>query len=327
MDLKLLRTFQVAARHLNFHKAAEILFLSQPTVSKHIRQLEDELGCELFERWGRAITLTPAGERFLKCAARLLATSDEIMQEFASWQAGYASRLTIAASPMVARSVLPWVLQTFHERLPQVEVVISVIVSEEIPQALTSGEAEVGLSRIEPHDPRLTAELLYKDPVVFVAAGKMSDKNPLVKATTPKSGTRKVNTWLSALATYPLITHNHPGYWDDLLVAVRKLEPRVRTMVVTQVDITKRLIEEELGVSFLPLSSVQTEIQQGILQELEVEEIELPITSSWLLLRTDHPLSAGAKAFVNLAGEIKTTLSDMYFNPALKQKGPPKKHS
>jgi len=304
MDLKLLRTFQVAARHMNFHDTAETLYLSQPTVSKHIKQLETELGCELFERWGRSLSLTPAGEQFLICTNRMLAAADAALEQFTSWQAGFSARLDVAASPMVARSVLPWVLSMFHQRMPKVEVVISVWTSEDIPTAIAGGEAEVGLSRIEPQDPRLSGELLYRDPVVFVTAGPRAGEQI---ATLPP-----VDTWQHALENSQLITHNHPGYWDDLLLAVRQHMPRVRTMVVTQVDITKRLIEEGLGVSFLPLSAVKKEINDGVLRELPVPELEMPISSSWLILRVDKPLSAGAKAFAGLCRDMRSELTHRY---------------
>jgi LysR family transcriptional repressor of citA len=295
MDLKLLRTFQVAARHMNFHETAETLYLSQPTVSKHIRQLEDELGCDLFQRWGRSLSLTPAGERFLICVNHILAETDAMMQEFTAWQAGYSSRLTVAASPMVARTVLPWVLQAFHERMPKVEVVITVVMSEEIPEAIIDGKAEVGLSRIEPHDPRLTGELLYQDPVVFVVGGPQATSRVPV----PNSS----DSWQNVVENFQLITHNHPGYWEDILIAVRQHVPRFRTLVVTQVDITKRLIEEGLGVSFLPLSAVNTEIQAGTLNTLEVPDVDMPVANSWLVLRKDKPLSSGARSFASLARE------------------------
>lgn len=304
MDLKLLRTFQVAARHMNFHNTAETLYLSQPTVSKHIKQLETELGCELFERWGRSLTLTPAGERFLIYTNRLLATADAALEEFTAWQAGYSARLSIAASPMVARSVLPWVLRAFHDRMPKVEVVISIWTSEDIPAAIAGGEAEVGLSRIEPHDPRLNGELLYRDPVIFVTAG--------THAGAQANSAPNMENWQHAIESSQLITHNHPGYWDDLLLAVRQQVPKVRTMVVTQVDITKRLIEERLGVSFLPLSAVKAEIKEGVLQELPVTELELPVSSSWLILRTDKPLSPGAKAFAGLSRDMRNELVNRY---------------
>lgn len=305
MDLRILRTFQVAARHLNFHQTASALYLSQPTVSKHIQQLEDELGCELFERWGRSLRLTPAGERFLIYATKLLDEADSALQEFAAWQAGRVQSLTVAASPMVARSVLPWILRTYQQRVPNVETVISILMSEEIPSVIADSKAEVGLSRIPPLDPRLVGEMLYKDPVVFVAPPGADNQG-----VAPDAAEMSGADWRTSIQKYPLITHNHPGYWDDLLIAVRNVVPRIHTMVVTQVDITKRLIEEGLGVSFLPQSAILREVKTGHLVQLPVPEFILPVSASWLILRSDQPLSPGAKAFTDLARELKALLME-----------------
>lgn len=303
MDLRLLRTFQVAARHLNFHQTAETLYLSQPTVSKHIQQLEDELGCDLFERWGRTLRLTPAGERFQIYASRLLEQADAALQEFNAWQEGREQHLKVAASPMVARSVLPWILRNYRARVPGVNTVISILLSEDIPPAVANGDAEVGLSRIEPADPRLKGEVLYQDPVVFVAPPPDYSDDTHNSSALPGA-----YNWNIAIQRYPLITHNHPGYWDDLLLSVRQETPRIYTMVVTQVDITKRLIEEGLGVSFLPRSAVLRELKEGRLVELPVPELEMPVSASWLVLRTDRPLSPGALAFADLAKELQNEL-------------------
>lgn len=310
LDLRLLRTFQVAARHLNFHQTAEALYMSQPTVSKHIQQLESELGCELFERLGRTIRLTPAGERFTVYAGRLLEQTDAALQEFSSWLAGREQRLSVAASPMVARSILPWILRTYQERMPTVDPVISVLVSEEIPAAIANGDAEVGLSRIEPDDPRLSAELLYHDRVVFVAPPSFRPRmratdNPAAEAET---GVPQEGDWRQAILRYPMITYNHPGYWDDLLLAVRQTVTGVQTMVVTQVDITKRLVEEGLGVSFLPHSALTRELREGRLVELPVPELVLPVSASWLVVRADRPLAVAAKAFTDLVMELQALL-------------------
>jgi LysR family transcriptional repressor of citA len=305
VDLRTLRTFQVAARHLNLHQAAQALYLSQPTVSKHIQQLENELNCNLFERWGRSLRLTPAGERFLFYANKLLEQADAMLQEFTAWQAGREERLTVAASPMVARSVLPWILRTYRARIPNVDTIISILLSEEIPPAVANGDAEAGLSRIKPEDPRLTGILLYDDPVIFVAPALGLANLQLERPADYRAG-----DWRVAIQRYPLITHNHPGYWDDLLLAVRQEVANIRTMVVTQVDITKRLIEEGLGVSFLPRSAVHRELNENRLLQLAVPQLELPVAASWLVFRNDQPLSPAARAFVDLAKELQSALRE-----------------
>ncbi len=82
---------------------------------------------------------------------------------------------------------------------------------------------------------------------------------------------------------YLLLTHNHPDYWDDLLRQVRIQFPFVRTMKVTQTHITKRFIKEGLGVSFLPLSAVRSELAAGSMIEIPCEFAQMPSAGAYAI--------------------------------------------
>ncbi|HEY8346682.1 MAG TPA: LysR family transcriptional regulator [Symbiobacteriaceae bacterium] len=276
MDTKLLQTFVVAARTLNFHKAAEQLFLAQPTVTQHIRQLEAELRVKLFERGGRRVRLTPAGERFLEYAVQLLDLYDRGVQEMTMWQKGYRERLVLAVSPLVARSTLPRVVRRFTMAHPDVDVVVRIAVSQEIPPLLVEGKAHVGLSRTPPNTRDLESYVWYTDPVTLV------DRAEDAAGDTPPD-------WRKVVTRTRLLTHNHPIYWDDLLLALQHMGIHVRTMEVSQVDITKIFIEEGLGVSFLPRSTVVREVAEGRLVEVPTPDLELPVAATYVLYPAQSP--------------------------------------
>ncbi|MBO8141503.1 MAG: LysR family transcriptional regulator [Firmicutes bacterium] len=290
MDLRLVRTFVAAAERLNFRRAAEQLFLSQPTVTKHIRQLEGELGFELFHRRGRRISLTPAGERFVAHARRVLAAHDAAMEDMAGWARGYTTRLTVAVSPLVGSSTLPWLLRRFTGQHPGVEVVVRVVLSPEVAPAVIRGDAQLGLSRLPPSDSRLAGRVLYTDPVLLVAAQDNADPDG------------PVPDWEQLLAENRLFAYNHPGYWPPLLHALRRRGLRPRTMSVTQVDVTKRLIEEGLGVSFLPQSAVRRELVEGRLLEVPTPGFPLPEAATYLIL--PQRLPPPARAFVDVIDQV-----------------------
>lgn len=84
-----------------------------------------------------------------------------------------------------------------------------------------------------------------------------------------------------------LFTHNHPEYWDNLLNAIHVKYHKVRTMVVTQVHITKKFIEEGLGFSFLPKIALNRELMEGRLLEVRTPELKLPKASTYLVTRAD----------------------------------------
>lgn len=270
MDTKLLQTFVVAAKTLNFHKAAEQLFLAQPTVTQHIRQLESELRVKLFDRSGRHVRLTPAGVQFLDYAVKVLDLYDRGVQELTAWQQGYRERLVLAVSPLVARSTLPKVVQRFTTLHPDVDVVIKVVLTQEVQPMLAEGKAHIGLSRSPSRSRDLKSYIWYTDPVKLVDRG-----SDLVNGNPPP--------WRDVLMRNRLLTHNHPNYWDDLLLTLHQKGIHVRTMEISLVDITKIFIEEGLGVSFLPHSTIIGELAEGRLVEVPTPDLELPVAATYVL--------------------------------------------
>lgn len=287
MDMRLLRTFVVTARTLNFRKAADLLFLAQPTVTQHIRQLETELMVQLFDRNTKRVRLTPAGERFLGYAVKTLDTYQLGVQELAGYQQGYRDRLVVAVSPLVARSTLPRAVKRFTAEQPEVEVVIHVALSPEITAMLAEGTAHVGLSRSPATTRDLESFVWYHDPVILVVPSDGGD----LDAPPPD--------WQEALTATRLLTHNHPVYWDDLLLAIHQKGVAVRTMAVSQVDITKRFIEEGMGISFLPRSTVWRELVEGRLQEVPTPGLELPVAATYVHYPAQGA-SAAAQAFMDV---------------------------
>lgn len=293
MDLRLVRTFVCAAHLLNFRRTAEHLFLSQPTVTKHIRRLEDDLGFELFHRRGRQVTLTPAGQRFLGHAQRLLNAHDDVLQDMEGWARGYTLQLVIAVSPLIGSSTLPWLLRRFTVRHSHVEVIVRVLQSPQVIEAIIGGEAAVGLAREPGQDDRVVSEPLYSEQVLLVTGQDNSDHDgPLPD-------------WEQLIATERIFAHNHPGYWPGLLRSLRKRGFQPRTMAVSQVDVTKKLIEEGLGISFLPKSAVRRELVEGRLLEVPTPNFSLPATATYLIL--PHQPPGPAKAFVDVIREVFPT--------------------
>lgn len=167
-------------------------------------------------------------------------------------------------------------------------MVIRVEPSETIPTLIAMGEVDLGLSQLPPASRDLSGQLWYQDRVLLVTQQDGGDLD------TPPPD------WRELLTANRLLTHNHPGYWDDLLIALYQLSISTRTMRVGQVDVTKRLIEEGLGLSFLPHSAVWRELVEGRLLEVPTPGLELPIAESWILMRSEAP-SATAIAFAQAA--------------------------
>ncbi|WP_130860644.1 LysR family transcriptional regulator [Gracilibacillus phocaeensis] len=288
MNIKWLKTFLVAAKWENFRKASEELFLTQPAVTKHIKQLESHLDSNLFERSGKTVTLTPAGYQFLPVAKEWLSKYEQGMDRFESWKQGYQRKLTIAVAPQIASSFLPSLLRTFIKENSDIEVLIHVSSSFEIGNEIAAGKADLGLSRLQPSQVNLKVEKIHEESVILVGPW----------------GTQNWNE-REALSTHRLITYNHPDYWDSLLHEVKNHYPKVRTMTVNQMEVTKKFIAQALGVSYLPVSTVKEEVMNHTLLEILPERVMAPMSATYLLTRIE---TSEVKSFVAFFKEALLTI-------------------
>ncbi|OCA85175.1 LysR family transcriptional regulator [Pseudobacillus wudalianchiensis] len=273
MDIKWLKTFIAAANYENFRKASEELFLTQPAVTKHIKKLEEHLHIQLFERKGKHVFLTSAGFTFLSSAVGIVEKYEEEMEKFEGWKQGYHRKLTIAAAPQIAASVLPSFLRSFIHDHPNIEVIINVLSSFKIGEEISSGQADIGLTRLKPAQMEICCETVHEERVIFVAPYReKADRNEK-----------------EVLHSYRLLTNNHPAYWEPLLRNIKKHYPRTRTMPVTQVEVTKRMIEEGLGVSYLPLSMIKEELQNKRIVEIQPDNVIPPNSFTYVVTKIETP--------------------------------------
>lgn len=284
MEIKWLRTFIVAAKYENFRRTSEELFLTQPAVTKHIKRLEEELHVELFERTKKKSVLTAAGYRFLPYAKDIVDKYEEGRTSLESWRQGYKRKLVIAAAPQIASSMFPSLLRSFMDEHSDIDVVVHVISSFRVGEEVSLGRADLGLTRLEVTQTNIYSDVVHEESVILVGP---YNEYCLEEHT--------------ALSTYRVITDNHPDYWDYLLRQIKSYYPNVRTMAVNQVEITKRFIEQGLGVSYLPVTMVRDEIEGGRLREVKVERVIAPKSKTYLLQKTKTEESEIFRGFLKEA--------------------------
>lgn len=274
MKLEWLETFTTAAEYENFRQAAEVLFITQPAVTIHIQNLEKQLGFKLFAVNGRRVTLSPDGRRFLPHAKAVLQSYHSGLEDMKQWHQGKTRTLTIAISPLLAVSMLPQVIRNFTKTYPHIDVVIDVQESALVERRLYDGSADIGLSLLPASGSDIHQELLHQEPVLLIAPHDGGDAETAL----PLDST-------AVLTENVVFTYNHPGYWETLLQKLRPRFPALQTMEVSQSHVTKRFIEEGLGVSFLPRSAVRRELAEGRVLHVDVPEFDLPQASTYLLFK------------------------------------------
>jgi DNA-binding transcriptional LysR family regulator len=166
MELRHLRYFITVAEELHFGRAAERLNMTQPPLSQQIRQLEDELGVQLFNRVGRNIELSVAGRVFLEETQQTLVQVEHAVQAARRAARGEIGRLVVGFVGTAAYRVLPSTLRVFQERFPGVEVALREMTTLDQAKALRAEQMDVGFLRPPVDSNGLEIETVFREPLV-----------------------------------------------------------------------------------------------------------------------------------------------------------------
>jgi DNA-binding transcriptional LysR family regulator len=168
MDLRRLEVFVRVAELGSFSRAAEALFLTQPTVSEHIRGLEDDLGVQLLDRLGRGATPTPAGDLLLGYARRMLALTREARQAIERFQGRMIGELVVGGSTIPGEYLLPALIGQFKAKYPDISISLRVSGSRQVSEWVEEGRVEIGVVGARPVSRALVARELMADTMVVV---------------------------------------------------------------------------------------------------------------------------------------------------------------
>lgn len=166
MDTRHLKYFIAVAEELNISRAAVRLNLSQPPLTRHIQELEDELGVLLFKRTTWGVQLTEAGKMLLVRARGIQNHLQLLVEQARSQACGQADRLDIGAFGAVLLTYVPSVLEAYKSRYPAVETVIHNLPKEQMAEALRQGRLLVFFDRVVPDFPDLRKEKVMREPLL-----------------------------------------------------------------------------------------------------------------------------------------------------------------
>jgi len=280
------------ANQRSFSRAAEALFLTQPSVTARIQALERDLGERLFERSGRGVRLTEVGSCFLPHADRVLQALHEGRDAIDALRNLQSGSLIIASATTVSTYILPGVLKNFRSRFPRVEVSVRTGRSEQVLQMLLADEAQVGLVRAVYHQDIETRGLIEDELVLVVNA----DDELAHRGTVT----------VEQLGDHPFIFFDRNSSYYSLaqgLFRQHGVVPRIQ-MELDSMEATKKMVEEGLGVAMLPRIAVDRELHTGVLREMELAGVRNPTRQIALISRRSRPLGPVAQAFVEIVQEI-----------------------
>jgi LysR family cys regulon transcriptional activator len=256
MNFQQLRSIRETARRgYNLTEVANVLFTSQPGVSRQIRELEDELGVEIFERNGKRLTgLTDPGKGILPIIDRLLLEAENLRQASREYSGETKGTLTVATTHTQARYVLPQVVQAFRSAFPDVRVALQQSAPEHIAEWVLSGKADIGIATegLSQFDDLISFPCYTWNHVVVVPQG-----HPLLAF-------EKID--LAQLAGHPLITYDVGFTGRSHIDAAFKQAELDTDIVLTAMDsdVIQKYVALGLGVGIVASMAAEEGKEKGL---------------------------------------------------------------
>jgi DNA-binding transcriptional LysR family regulator len=285
LTLRQLRVFEAVARHMSFTRAAQELHLSQPAVSMQVKQLEDSVGLELFEKLGKRIFLTAAGFEMLNCAQAILFKLNETEQAFAEMKGIEGGRLNIAVATTV-NYFATRILAEFNRHFPNVGISLEVTNREGLLEKLERNETDIVLMGQPPENIDIEAVAFMDNPLVIIAP----PDHPLAS---------RERVTLEELRDETFLMREHgSGTRSALerLCSSQGISLVGSGMEMNSNEAIKQGVQAGLGLGVVSIHTVEAELEGGQLQLINAEHF--PIQRQWFVVnRRGKRLSATAKAF------------------------------
>lgn len=297
MDLKRLEIFCRVVEQKSFSRAALRLGISQPSVSEHMRLLEESLGERLLDRLGREATPTAAGQTLLPYARRLLRLRDEALQALQQFRGELRGDLPLGASTIPGSYLLPQHLARFKQQHPAVRAILQIASSAVIVDRVMEGEYEVGVVGSRREDQRLAFAPLFRDRLVLA-----------VPAGHRLAGRKSVS--LEDLAGETLIVREPgSGTRNTLEAALKRAGKSLADFnVVAEMgspEAIRQGVRAGIGAAILSSHAIEAELQHGELVAITLQGVDLE-RDFFLVRHARRELSPVAAAFAEFlvqAGE------------------------
>jgi DNA-binding transcriptional LysR family regulator len=288
LDLTRLKIFLSAAENLSFSEAAKQLHLSQPTVSHHIKELERDLGVELFDRSTHKVKLTEAGRLLYPRARQLMHETVEIRQMMDSLQDQVAGHIRIACSTTAGKYILPQFAGRFRERHPGVRVSILPCIASNVVPRLLEDDADLGVVSFEAYEGEMERQVFFEDRISlivpaehpwvareFIEASELLGEKMILREDT--SGTSRV--LMAELGKHDISRDDL-----DIFLEVGNSEAIVKT------------VETGFGVSFVSRITAAYALENGLITEVPVAGFNL-LRKIYMVRKRLHQANRAMEAF------------------------------
>lgn len=290
MELRQLQYFLAVAEELNFGRAAARLGIAQPPLSRQIRQLEQELGVELFRRTKRRVELTEVGRVFLEEARQILSQVEQGVRVAQRASRGEIGRLVVGFEGSSTYDVIPVSLKVYRERFPEVELVVYAMTTEEQIQALLENRIGIGFVVSPLNDKRLAIEIILREALILA----IPESHPLVAR-------NEVRVRELEGESFIMFQRNRGcGLYDQAIAVCQRagFSPRV-IQEADEMQVMLGFVAAGLGITLLSASVQQFQRPGVVYRTLQPSTPKVTLALAW---RRDDP-SAVLQAFIEVVRE------------------------
>ncbi|OHX42792.1 LysR family transcriptional regulator [Cytobacillus oceanisediminis] len=267
-----LKTFVTLAEVKNFTKTAELLLMSQPSVSLHIKNLEKEFQTKLFQRSPKYLKITPSGEILYDRAKQMITIYEQTRQEILEQQNTIKGDLKIAASFTIGEYILPSLLLDLQNQYPELNLQVTIANTEEVVQSTRSHHVDIGLIEGQTNERELIVTPFLEDELFIVT----SNQHPLVQKEETTIADLQNQQWI--------MRENGSGTREYFNHVVRSNGLKVKSLLtISSNQGIKETLINGLGISILSGSVVERDVKQNNLSIIKVKNQEFKRTLSYVL--------------------------------------------
>ncbi|MBX9975021.1 LysR family transcriptional regulator [Cytobacillus firmus] len=267
-----LKTFVTLAEVKNFTKTAELLLMSQPSVSLHIKNLEKEFQTKLFQRSPKYLKITPSGEILYDRAKQMITIYEQTRQEILEQQNTIKGDLKIAASFTIGEYILPPLLLDLQNQYPELNLQVTIANTEEVVQSTRSHHVDIGLIEGQTNERELIVTPFLEDELFIVT----SNQHPLVQKEEATIADLQDQAWI--------MRENGSGTREYFNHVVRSNGLKVKSLLtISSNQGIKETLINGLGISILSGSVVERDVNQNNLSIIKVKNQEFKRTLSYVL--------------------------------------------
>jgi DNA-binding transcriptional LysR family regulator len=286
MDFKQIDAFVNVAKYNSFSKAAEAIYLSQPTVSAHIASLEEELGTNLFDRRGKDVKLTHAGALFLEYAINLINMRNTAILNISEIDKKISGKLTIGSSTTPCRFILPALVKTFHDLYKEVTFDIKEGSTKKVIDMIISGNSDIGIVGEILPDPRLDYEKISNDSLTVISSNANLPEDLSIEELLRHDFIMRENGSATRHIFENSLKAN--GYNTD----------RIKIFaVVSSLEAVLQFVKNGVGVSIVSELACSDYIKAGLIRKHTVQGLEIN-RGIYIVTHNKRTLTPSAKSFL-----------------------------